>query len=265
MQNTNIQVEKFLTPDEEEPGEKDREQTVERQERKEVMLKINTMKDFLDALYWSYDKAEETEKQNINMQILKIKLGLSAAGLNPEAIKVENMQKGVLGTYDPQDKGIAISGDLLKDYKAGQSTIAHVLVHEKTHARGYADEGITEIIANQQMPGAISFYVTEQERTKSTFHALGLEKTKDLYDLRNPKKLIDEYLEIELTREFPKDGKERKKLTRASYFAIELASASKHYEEKLDKVVDRLKDKLPAGHIKDKIREIWGELLKENK
>jgi len=72
MQNTNIQVEKFLTPDEEEPGEKDREQTVERQERKEVMLKINTMKDFLDALYWSYDKAEETEKQNINMQILKI-------------------------------------------------------------------------------------------------------------------------------------------------------------------------------------------------
>ncbi|MCU0679260.1 MAG: hypothetical protein MUC28_02315 [Planctomycetes bacterium] len=262
MQKMKLAAEKPL-PEAEKPVEEPEKPDREKPEGEEVTLSINTMKDFLDALYWSYDLVEETEKQEINLQILKIKMSLSSNGLNPEAIKVENTPKGVLGMYDPQGEDITISRELLEDFNASQSTIAHVLCHEKTHAQGYADEGITEMVANQRIPAAISFYVTEQERTKSTFHSLGTEKTKNLYDLKNPKKLIDEYLEIELTREFPKDRKERKKLARASYFAVELASASRHYGEKLDKVVDRLKDKLPVGYIKTKIRETWGELLKE--
>jgi hypothetical protein len=265
MQKFKMQNEGLNEHEVEKPVEEitERENGTEREERKEVMLTINTMKDFLEALYWSYEEADNVDKPLIGHQIVKINQSLSSAGLSPDKVYIEETPEGVLGMFDTQAKKIIMDKDLLEDFNASQSLIIRVLFHEKMHAKGYADEGMTEIVVDKQIPAAIKFYVTERNRTERTFHALGMDKAIGLYDLKHPEKLIDEYLAVELKKNFPIDRKERRKLAeRKVYFDIKLTNAVRHYEEKLTKAIPRLEQKLPAGHIREKIRKTWQELLK---
>lgn len=230
------------------------EEDKELENREKIEIKINTVADMIDSLKWSYDLTENEEiKKQLAYQIIKIEAALNTAGLPANEVYVEETPEGVLGLYYPKEDKKVAAKDLLEDFDSTQQLITHVIYHEMTHSKGYADEGITEIKVNKELPAMMRFYVTEQQKAKSVFYDLGIDKTLDLYEIDSPEELIDYYLEVELEKKLKSTTKKLKPEEEAKKLSDEL-------KQGVERLYERLEQKHGKSYIKTRVKEILEEL-----
>lgn len=223
-----------------------------REQLEKVEMNVDTVADLIKFLKLSYDIAEDPgDKQEIGHQIVKIEMGLANSKDRPENIYVEDMEDNVWGKFYPKLRKIALSKSLLTGGKATKEDIAHTEAHEEIHKyKKVHDEGMTEVIVNKERKPIMRFYVSEQDKVKSTFYKMGMNKAIELYDIDDPEELVDHYIDVEI-----KEG-----------LVIE-----KEIKQQLDKIIRNVKKALPElykrienrleGYKKKKVKEI----LEKNK
>lgn len=226
--------------------------TPESQEKIEIEAGVETVEDFINALRLSYNQSEdEGEKSKLAHQIVKIEIGLQAAGLNAKDIRVKQMPDGMLGTFNTQDKKISASEDLLEDFNSDQQLFKTVFVHEKTHKEGILDEGLTQLWVKKKLPAATpGIYDNEVGAAKRTFASISDEKLFKFYDIKIPRKLIDYYFEEEIKKNYHKRITERN-------LEIEVKSLSERLSEKLSKGAEEIFERYKSNNysVIGKVRE----------
>lgn len=235
-----------------EDSDKDQEQKVEAQ-----IFEVNTVKDFIDSLKWNYDEAKnEKMRRKISYQIIKIEIGLRAARIDAREVRVSKMPDGTLGLFNPQNKKIDVSEDLLSDFNADTQLLETVFVHEKTHKEGIYDEGLTQLRVRQKIPSAAEgIYPAEQKEAQRTFYKTGIDNALGLYDIDHPEKLVDYYLEVEIRRAIPE--RKRKLFTKNYVAKIAKEQAdklSKKFKEGAEKLFGKLESK--GYNFQKKIEDI---------
>lgn len=247
-----------------EPG--DKEAAPEMAEYPEARnFNISTVYDFIQALKWSYDEAEENEDNDtrrlLGHQIVKIHAGLNAAGLSANEVMVKEMENGTLGTYNRGGHKISAAKAMLEDFKTDERLFRTVFVHEKTHKEeGIADEGFTQLRTERKTSATPGIYENEKAQAKRIFYKEGIDHALVLYDIDRPEKLVDDYLEVELL------GKINK--TQLKELTVDKKKLDRVVKEQSGKLagllkdgVPRLYDKLKSGYIKDKTRKILEERI----
>jgi hypothetical protein len=164
---------------------------------------VKTVEDFIDCLKWSYDNAQnEDDKGQLAHQIIKIEVGLRTAGFSAGDVQVEQMEDKTLGTYNPQDRKVAVSADLLADFKADRTLFELVFVHEGLHkgkdGKELLSEGLTQIRTEQIVGTETSVYDREVAMAKRVFFKTGITKAIKGYNIDDPHRLANPYFEIEI-------------------------------------------------------------------
>jgi len=169
---------------------------------------VVTVADFLDHLENMKIESENSDEAAlIAMQMTRIRLALGAAGLSSASVYVEKMPSGVLGLYDINSHQIALAVDLLG--AGDQQLIKTVGVHEKIHkVEKFYDEGLAQISTAKKISSSSGIYEEQQDKTRRTFYRLGIERALKLYDINDPKKLFENYLQKGL--EYKYNGQEEK-------------------------------------------------------
>ncbi len=241
--------------------EKDNEQKLEQQE-----YNINTIGDYMSLIEESIELTDDEElKRELGHQIIKLEMSLSTAQFSADKIYVEETGDGVLGLYYPSSKKIALSKDLIEDFNASQRLIAHVLYHEKAHKKGYADEYFAIEEAKRHVPINMQSYSELVARAKRFILHIGREKSRKEYDIKNPKKLINYYLEEELAREFKSKERRLEKLRDPDGLEFNTKKEVMLYTSRIKKGVPRLYKELGQSNysIKGNIRRILRDLSKD--
>lgn len=250
-----INTKDILSDNEVKDIEASEENGVEQQENE---VDVKTVEDFIESLKWSYNATEDPDiRQKIGHQIIKIQIGLSNAGCLAKNIEVEEMPENVLGTFDPNTKKIALSGELLDDFGTSIELIKHVVRHELGHGEIW-DEGMNE--ASLKLFDSLCFYVEEQRKVESTFKKMGVNKAISLYDIKKPEKLIDDYLEVELKGLHKDKPNKTRALQRPAKFDIELKKLTASIEKRIKDSIPCLYEKLETGYIREKIKEILSNI-----
>lgn len=259
MKNFSMGREGYIPAPEKEEGPELEESLEDGFEREDI--KVETVADFIRALELSYDTTEDIkEKQKIGHQIVKINMSLNATEFTADKLKVEDMEAGVLGKHYPGSGRTAISAELLNDFSVSSSLIIHVMDHELEHRKGTADEGPVELKLKRKLPTTISFYVSEQQKTKRAFYNVGTKKGLDLYDMDKPNELADCYLQVEIEKKYKNSKTELKELQRDSYLKLRTDKETDSLSKKLKDGVPRFYEKLSEGHIRKQIKSILEDL-----
>ncbi len=160
---------------------------------------VETVTQLMDLWRLEYETATDDRKAELGYKIIKMGVAISASGLNADQVKIREAEPGVLGFYVPSTGEIAIT---LAGLELPPAHFMDVLVHEATHAgitgKKVADEGLTQIITEKKVAGAMSgIYEQEQKETTETFSALDMKHVIDTYDFEKPRELIELYLQTE--------------------------------------------------------------------
>ncbi len=155
-----------------------------------------TVRQLLDDWAESYKNAEGDAKQELAYKIMRMGQALTASGLRPEEVKIQEAENGVLAFYNPATGKTAITPEGLG---LPPEHYEDTLVHEATHAgittgKRVMDEGLTEIITRQRVSGAMGgVYESEQRQAQSSFSNLGINRVIDTYDFERPSELLELY------------------------------------------------------------------------
>ncbi len=180
-----------------EDGQPEIPETPEAEPRRES---VENVQELLDNWAVMYEEAEGGEKQELAYKIIRLGEALSASGLSANSVKIQESESGVLGFYVPASGEISITPEGLS---LPPEHFKDVLVHEATHAgittgREVADEGLTQIITERKVSGAMSgIYESEQAEAQEGFKGVGIEQVIDTYDFQKPNELLDLYLKTE--------------------------------------------------------------------
>ncbi len=228
-------------------------------------FKIVTVADLISVL--EYSKQLSGDHERYAHQIDKIREACRASDLNPEDVRVERMPDGILGTYDPNNREIAISQDLLANPSEEGSMIKLTFVHEKVHKEGIHDEGLTQMVAERRTGTSTSIYDEEVAKTRKAIASLGLQAAEKVYDLKNPKKLLEKFIDKEfgeggrlegiygrLLKE--KKGDQEKAFQELMKHASEIATKESVFETAFKELSDKISDTEWEKLVRGKIREI---------
>lgn len=189
---------------EEETGETEKKQsekdTVEIKENKneKEKIQVDTVADFVHSLEKTADAYTDGNlKGKLINQILKIRIALSAAGLDINKVKVNSMPENVLGIFDSSSGTIAISEELLSDFSTDKDLIEMAARYSFMRKKGFDDKGaaLKAVLAGHSgLPNAA--YLEEQKKFSRAFaYRIGNAEALRLY-LQNPEELLNKYLEL---------------------------------------------------------------------
>ena len=243
------------------------EEGKEKIEKKE--FEVNTVADFFKKEEWEFENCDdESAKRKIGHQIIIIKMGLSKAGLSVHEVYVKKLPKGVLGIFDTQNRRISLGEDLLSDPNTKVGEFEMVGVHEGVaHKKdGIYDEGLAQIRTEKKIGRSTDIYQTEKQEARRTFRREGVDKALELYDLKNPDKLFEYYLQAELEKNFRGKIDELKRIKKNKRSLNSQASQQKKLiEGRFKKGARELFKKLESKgnySVKKEIEDILLELAK---
>lgn len=253
----------------------DEERGIEKQEFRE-----QTVAEFLEELEGIRDETEDEKTKNLlTFQIAKIQLGLMAAELKLDEIKVGPLGKGVIGVFNTQNKEITISKELLLDFNTDSKLIELVGTHEGFHKGIYrykpiADEGLTEEAAERKVGKRTEIYRAKRTAAKKIWEDEGFVEILKKYDIEAPKKLVKFYLHTGIEHElsskieaYKKEKAQNKKEQKLVNLEKEVEGLSKKLEKKFKRGAERLHDKLKEvekdNFFKKTSKEIIKELIKQ--
>ncbi len=233
-------------------------------EQEKEKREINTVADFIDYLEdWGVgSEKDDSLRGKAAAQIIKIRVGLSAAGLRAETVKVRQMPGGVLGLFDPASRQIEISEEMLADFNSDKRLIETVFVHEETHKGGIADEGLTQLSVRKKISAKTDIYSSEQEAAKRTFYRLGVATALKLYDLDHPYKLFERFLGAGLKYKYGHkldELSDRKKLEKIA--KEESVKLSTDFKKGAQRLYDALE--LQGYDFRKSVREILSKLVEK--
>lgn len=233
------------------PEPREAEVSAPEEERRETLpFHIDTVADFISLLEIRLREARGREGAAdagaIFYQIVKIRNGLSSAGLRADEVRVREMEPGVLGVFDPANREIAAARALLEDFGGEERLFAAVFLHEATHREGVADEGPCQLMVEMKVGAVPGVYPAEKRGTKKTFNdILGMNKAAELYDIDEPEKLAEGYIAAKLKKEMKIAAVKEISADRKKFKSV-TEKLKKEVGDSLEKGAPRLYGKLKA-------------------
>ncbi|MCX6785373.1 MAG: hypothetical protein NTZ18_00795 [Candidatus Komeilibacteria bacterium] len=173
----------------------------------------------------SQETEDQGEKSELAYCLIKMKMALGLAKLNPEEVKIKDYDAGTgtLGYYLPSSGEVGITPEGLN---LPPEHFADVLVHEAEHkgtvtaGRRIFDEGFTELLTKKLVPNALTgYYTAEKTKALKVFNETEMAEALKKYDFDKPMVLVAYYLGTEWKDRWDKDlkGDYLKQKTEASF------------------------------------------------
>jgi hypothetical protein len=239
-----------------------------------------TVAEFIIELEEIRNKTEnEKLKSQLTFQIAKIQLGLMAAELKLDEVRVCPLERGVLGVFNTGNQEISISRELLLDFNTDSKLIELVGTHEGFHKGIYkfkpvADEGFTEEAAERKTGKKSRIYQEKKDASEKIWEEKGFDATLLNYDQNAPKRLAEFFLNAGIKSELNSEIKAYKKEKRPEKkdwllkgIKIKAEKLSEKLEKKFKKGAERLHIKLKEAekdnYFENTTKEIIIELTKK--
>ena len=167
---------------------------------------------------------------------------------------------GILGIYNPANREIGASEDMLTDFNSDERLFRTVFLHEATHKEGIEDEGLTQLSVEKETCATPGIYTAEKQKARRTFYTIGIDKALELYKIKNPERLADYFLKVELKIKYGGKEIKNKKLGFIS------RKEADRLEGQLKKGAEELTKQLKTTgyNFKIKVKEILEGYIKES-
>jgi hypothetical protein len=228
------------------PNMEERETRLNELEKQESH--VHTISDLYGFFAEASENTEDTEiKSRFKLQVVKIQLALSAAGLNPEDVYVGHLN-GALGIFNTVDRKITLDINLLEDLSVEGHLIKTVALHEKAHDKGFIDEGAAQLKAEKDGATDKGFYQDQKRKIEETFKRMSINNFLENY--KDKRGLMRKYLEIGLKYKYGKPSEKAK--LKAEYkkrkflgFTISKSPIEQATEEERQRLGNKLEKTLP--------------------